>query len=138
MPHPTYFPELVINYRLLILLQQLQEETAEGGEEPAAEGESFDFGDMKKKKKKSKKVDFSAFEDGQEQEGEDGGTRDPDDVFAADDGEGSSSAAKSGADAEEGWIGTNRDYTYTEVSTRDLLNSHQWATHGMPSEFIMY
>ncbi|GJJ68665.1 translation initiation factor 2 subunit 2 [Entomortierella parvispora] len=95
-----------------------EDETAEGGEEPAAEGESFDFGDMKKKKKKSKKVDFSAFEDGQEQEGEDGGARDPDDVFAADDEDGSRSAAKSGAEAEEGWIGTNRDYTYTELLSR--------------------
>ncbi|KAG0046053.1 hypothetical protein BGZ83_008740 [Gryganskiella cystojenkinii] len=96
-----------------------EEEAGEGGEEPAAEGESFDFGDMKKKKKKSKKVDFSAFEDGQEQEGEDIGARDPDDIFAADDEEGSRSVAgKSGADAEEGWIGTNRDYTYTELLSR--------------------
>jgi len=95
-----------------------EEEAGEGGEEPAAEGESFDFGDMKKKKKKAKKVDFSAFEEGQEQEGEDGGARDPDDIFAADDEESSRSAAKTGVEAEEGWIGTNRDYTYTELLSR--------------------
>lgn len=70
---------------------------------------------MKKKKKKSKKVDFSAFEDGQDQEGDDA-ARDPDDIFAADDEEGAArSSSKAGADAEEGWIGSNRDYTYTEV-----------------------
>ncbi|KAG0323064.1 hypothetical protein BGZ99_002958 [Dissophora globulifera] len=95
--------------------------TAEGGEEGAAAdaGESFDFGDMKKKKKKSKKVDFSAFEDGQDQEGEDG-ARDPDDIFAADDEEGAArSAGKAGgAEAEEGWIGSNRDYTYAELLSR--------------------
>ncbi|KAI1307873.1 hypothetical protein EDD11_004375 [Mortierella claussenii] len=93
---------------------------AEGGEEAAAEaGESFDFGDMKKKKKKSKKVDFSAFEDGQEQEGDDG-TRDPDDIFAADDDESAtrSGSKNGGAESEEGWIGTNRDYTYTELLSR--------------------
>ncbi|KAG0083658.1 hypothetical protein BGZ93_009164 [Podila epicladia] len=89
---------------------------AEGGEEAAAEGESFDFGDMKKKKKKSKKVDFSAFEDGQDQEGEDG-ARDPDDPFAADDDEGARSTSK-GTESEEGWIGSNRDYTYTELLSR--------------------
>ncbi|KAF9416187.1 hypothetical protein BGZ94_010290 [Podila epigama] len=89
---------------------------AEGGEEaPAEGGDSFDFGDMKKKKKKSKKVDFSAFEDGQEQEGEDG-ARDPDDPFAADDEDRSS--AKAGGESEEGWIGSNRDYTYTELLSR--------------------
>ncbi|KAG0307800.1 hypothetical protein BGZ98_009731 [Dissophora globulifera] len=95
--------------------------TAEGGEEGAAAdaGESFDFGDMKKKKKKSKKVDFSAFEDGQDQDGEEG-ARDPDDIFAADDEEGAArSAGKAGgADAEEGWIGSNRDYTYAELLSR--------------------
>ncbi|KAF9198915.1 hypothetical protein BGZ49_000137 [Haplosporangium sp. Z 27] len=93
--------------------------TAEGGEEAAADaGESFDFGDMKKKKKKSKKVDFSAFEDGQDQEGEEG-ARDPDDIFAADDEEGAArSGSKTGADAEEGWIGSNRDYTYPELLSR--------------------
>lgn len=70
---------------------------------------------MKKKKKKSKKVDFSAFEDGQDQEGDDA-ARDPDDIFAADDEEGAArSSSKAGTDAEEGWIGSNRDYTYTEV-----------------------
>ncbi|KAF9975609.1 hypothetical protein BGZ73_000675 [Actinomortierella ambigua] len=89
------------------------------GEEQPADGatESFDFGDMKKKKKK-KKVDFSAFEDGQEQGGEDG-PRDADDPFAEDD---SSSSFKAGSgavgDAEESWIGTTRDYTYTELLSR--------------------
>ncbi|KAF9911187.1 hypothetical protein EC991_004411 [Linnemannia zychae] len=91
---------------------------AEGGEEAAADaGESFDFGDMKKKKKKSKKVDFSAFEDGQDQEGDDA-ARDPDDIFAADDEEGTRTTTKAGAEAEEGWIGSNRDYTYTELLSR--------------------
>ena len=70
---------------------------------------------MKKKKKKSKKVDFSAFEDGQDQEGDDA-ARDPDDIFAADDEEGAArTSSKTGGDGEEAWIGTNRDYTYTEV-----------------------
>ncbi|KAF9916964.1 hypothetical protein BX616_002298 [Lobosporangium transversale] len=97
---------------------------AEGGEEGATGdvGESFDFGDMKKKKKKAKKVDFSAFEDGLDQEGEEGGARDPDDIFAAEDEEGAagrSGAGKAGgADAEESWVGTNRDYTYTELLSR--------------------
>ncbi|KAF9357039.1 hypothetical protein BGX26_004335 [Mortierella sp. AD094] len=92
---------------------------AEGGEEAAADaGESFDFGDMKKKKKKSKKVDFSAFEDGQDQEGEEG-ARDPDDIFAADDEEDAArTSSKTGGDSEEGWIGSNRDYTYTELLSR--------------------
>ncbi|KAF9146814.1 hypothetical protein BGX30_007732 [Mortierella sp. GBA39] len=95
------------------------EAAAEGGEEAAADaGESFDFGDMKKKKKKSKKVDFSAFEDGQDQEGDDA-ARDPDDIFAAEDEEGAArSSSKTGAEAEEGWIGSNRDYTYTELLSR--------------------
>ncbi|KAK3843537.1 MAG: domain found in IF2B/IF5-domain-containing protein [Linnemannia gamsii] len=90
---------------------------AEGGEEAADAGESFDFGDMKKKKKKSKKVDFSAFEDGQDQEGEET-ARDPDDIFAADDEESTRTTTKAGAETEEGWIGTNRDYTYTELLSR--------------------
>ncbi|KAF8938310.1 eukaryotic translation initiation factor 2 beta [Dissophora ornata] len=97
----------------------------EGNEEeaPTADaGESFDFGDMKKKKKKSKKVDFSAFEDAQDQEGEDGADRDPDDIFAADGEEGDSarglSSKTGGADGEDGWIGTNRDYTYPELLGR--------------------
>ncbi|KAF9428147.1 hypothetical protein BGZ76_002036 [Entomortierella beljakovae] len=96
-----------------------EDAAAKGDDESAAAAtsESFDFGEMKKKKKK--KVDFSAFEDGAEQDGEDGGARDPDDVFATDDQEtrGSGSSA-SKADAEEGWIGTNRDYTYQELLTR--------------------
>ncbi|KAG0204715.1 hypothetical protein BGX28_003420 [Mortierella sp. GBA30] len=98
---------------------KVEDDAAGDGEEATAEaGESFDFGDMKKKKKKSKKVDFSAFEDGQDQEGEEG-VRDGDDIFAADDEEGrSSSSAKAGAEAEEGWIGSNRDYTYTELLSR--------------------
>ncbi|KAI8361113.1 domain found in IF2B/IF5-domain-containing protein [Mortierella sp. GBAus27b] len=75
---------------------------------------------MKKKKKKSKKVDFSAFEDEQDQGGDDG-ARDPDDIFAADDDEGAartSSGAGGSGDAEESWIGTNRDYTYPELLSR--------------------
>ncbi|KAF9981451.1 hypothetical protein BGZ65_003930, partial [Modicella reniformis] len=103
---------------------KIEEDAAvEGGEEGAAPatadtGESFEFGDMKKRKKK-KKVDFSEFEDGQEQEGEDG-ARDPDDIFAEDEeGGGARSSVKvGGTDAEEGWIGTNRDYTYTELLSR--------------------
>ncbi|KAI1316145.1 hypothetical protein EDD11_010383 [Mortierella claussenii] len=103
---------------------------AEAGEEDAAaygadEGE-LDFGNMKKKKKRSKKLDFSAFEDSLDQEGEDGvggsGTRDPDDIFAAEDDDGTGARSGSnkagGADTEESWIGTNRDYTYTELLTR--------------------
>ncbi|KAF9113353.1 hypothetical protein BGX27_001742 [Mortierella sp. AM989] len=86
------------------------------GEDAAAEDGGFV--DLKKKKKKSKKVDFSAFEDGQDQEGEDG-ARDPDDIFAADDEEGvARSSSKAGAEAEEGWIGSNRDYTYPELLSR--------------------
>ncbi|KAF9936526.1 hypothetical protein BGZ67_002249 [Mortierella alpina] len=91
---------------------------AEGGEEAGEAGDSLDFGELKKKKKKSKKVDFSAFEDGQDQEGEDG-ARDPDDIFAAEDEDGvPRSSSKAGGEAEEGWIGSNRDYTYTELLSR--------------------
>ncbi|KAF9586560.1 hypothetical protein BGW38_002077 [Lunasporangiospora selenospora] len=89
--------------------------TEEG--EGAADAGEFDFGDMKKKKKKSKKVDFSAFEDGQDQEGEDGGARDPDDIFANEDADARSSS-KDGGEAGESWIGTNRDYTYNELLSR--------------------
>ncbi|KAG0234743.1 hypothetical protein BGW42_006206 [Actinomortierella wolfii] len=90
---------------------------APAGEEPAdGATESFDFGDLKKKKKK-KKVDFSAFEDGQEQGGEDG-ARDADDPFAEDDSSSPKTGAAGGGDAEESWIGTTRDYTYTELLSR--------------------
>jgi translation initiation factor 2 subunit 2 len=94
---------------------------------------------MKKKKKKSKKVDFSAFEDGQDQEGDDA-ARDPDDIFAADDEEGAArSSSKAGADAEEGWIGSNRDYTYTEVILAFLsFFLHCWKTLVSLKAFFIY
>ncbi|KAI7825105.1 domain found in IF2B/IF5-domain-containing protein [Gamsiella multidivaricata] len=108
---------------LCVFVFQDDTSAAEGGEEaPTGEaGDSFSFGDLKKRKKKSKKVDFSAFEDAQDQEGEDNGARDPDDIFAAEDDEStraSSGSKVGGADAEEGWIGTNRDYTYPELLSR--------------------
>ncbi|KAF9919429.1 hypothetical protein FBU30_011032 [Linnemannia zychae] len=102
--------------------EPVEEAAAESQEvAPAADAAEEDpmamFGEKKKKKKKSKKVDFSAFEDGQDQEGDDA-ARDPDDIFAADDEEGARSGSKAGGESEEGWIGSNRDYTYTELLSR--------------------
>ena len=99
---------------------------ATAAEDGAADGDAdLDFGEMKKKKKKSKKAafDMEAFEKELGEEGPAGaGGEDEtaqgdlgEDVFANDeDGEGGAGA---GGEVET-WHGTDRDYTYQEVSWR--------------------
>lgn len=98
------------------------------------------FGDMKKKKKKGKKggFDLEAFE---KELGE--GTSTPaeeadaegdlgDDPFGADDGD---EVAGEKKDSVETWHGTDRDYTYQEVSVfpcRGLL-LHSWRLKSVAS-----
>lgn len=94
----------------------------------ATEDGDLDFGEMKKKKKKSKKAafDMEAFEKELDDGGNDGGADGTDAVGGAADGEGDlgddpfandeeGDVEDTKADAET-WHGTDRDYTYQEVS----------------------
>lgn len=81
------------------------QDAPEATEEAAAVGdEDLDFGELKKKKKKKKNMAEFEAELGDNLEGED--------VFTA---EPESAKAK---DGEESWSTSDRDYTYSEVSKR--------------------
>ncbi|CAG8567154.1 4782_t:CDS:2, partial [Ambispora leptoticha] len=92
-----------------------EEKTEEKAEEEAPTAEPGEFSDMPKKKKKKKPADLSEFEkqlkEGEEEEikaQEDGG-----DVFV-NEGEVEEKESRD----EETWLGTDRDYTYSELLGR--------------------
>ena len=92
-------------------------EEGEGDEAAAGTASEFDFGDLKKKKKKAKKGDMAAFEAElreEEDEGDDQ-SKPVTDVGAEEDNETMDASDEGQNDANGSWLGSNRDYTYQEV-----------------------
>ncbi|PKI82309.1 hypothetical protein MVES_003786 [Malassezia vespertilionis] len=106
----------------VVALEEPDKESSVAPEEPAldatpAEGDEFDFGELKKKKKK-KKAAFDIEEFEKELGGQvdqDNADDDLDDPFAP---EKSDDTTTAKTDDVEAWLGSDRDYTYQELLGR--------------------
>ncbi|KIJ47362.1 hypothetical protein M422DRAFT_226475 [Sphaerobolus stellatus SS14] len=103
---------------------------AASASESAPAGDDLDFSDIKKKKKKSKKaaLDMEAFEkELGEKEGDLGADFEDDDGDLGDDPFAREEAAAARDAAELGrepWLGSDRDYTYSELLNRFFTHLH--------------